>query len=483
MSAKTVVPETSKPKTFEFKKLGFSIKFVVSADGLVCNCLYEASLVGSPITYEELSQYLEEANICEGLDEEAINTVLSIAAKKKNVSDLVLATGYPMQRGEDGVIDISMLYKPEEMEMQSSQVDFRNVQQFINVTPRQLIGDVLPPGEGMPGKNVFGVEIPAQPGTTLNLRLGKNVSLAEDGHTIYAEADGRVFVKGDQISVEEIYVVKGDIDFRVGNIDYNGFLEVQGDVLDGFTVKATKGIKIRGNIGTCRIESQGDISFCGMSGQEKGFIYCGSSITANFIHDTTIECHGNIQVETEIRNCDIKTLGFVQVNKGVLVGGSCVAMGGIEVMTAGSPSSLFTRIVVGVNYHDLEELNQLFNELKGVLEDFKLSKDRTNTENLIKQRAAIAERIQEIRSRCYESANAKINIKKKLYEKVSLTLEKISHEIREEYVGPVSIIINTIEGGVRFLSMSALSVKASDMEQFFIKEATERLKQTTIETE
>ncbi len=95
-----------------------------------------------------------------------------------------------------------------------------------------------------------------------------------------------------------------------------------------FPSRPPKGVRIQGNIGVCRVESQGDIIFCGMSGQEKGSIFCGSSIAANFIHDSMIECHGDILVETEIRNCDIKTLGFVQVNKGVLVGGSCIAMGG-----------------------------------------------------------------------------------------------------------------------------------------------------------
>lgn len=478
MSADTVVPESQKEKTFEFKRLGFSIKFTVSGDGLVCMCDYEPSPAGLPITFPELTGFFSEAKIREGIDEEAVKILLSSAEQKKRVSDLVIATGYPMQVGEDGKIDISVLQdKAEDKEEETGQVDLRHVQDIINVSAEQLIGTVLPPGEGTPGKTVFGITIPAQSGIALNLTLGKQVRLGEDGRSIYAEADGRLFIKGGEISVEDIYVVKGDVNFRVGNINYNGYLEVRGDVLDGFSINATKGIKILGNIGTCRIESQGDISFCGMSGQEKGSIFCGSSITANFIHDTIIECHGNLQVETEIRNCEIKSLGIVQVNKGVLVGGSCIAMGGVEVATAGSPSSLFTRIVVGINYNDLEELNLLFNELKLVLEEFKLSKDRTNSEALIKKRASIADKIQEIRSRCYDTANAKVNIKKKLYEKVSLTLDKISEEVREERPGPVSIILNTVEGGLRFLSMTDLSVKAADLESFFVKEA-ERARET-----
>jgi len=477
LSADNIVQERPE-KNFEFKRLGFTIKFKVSGDGLICSCNYEPTQLGLPITSDELNGFLGEAKIREGIDQEALKILFSLAEQKKQVSDLIIATGYPMQKGEDGRIDTSMLDKVENEEESDDQVDLRQVQNFINVSTDQLIGTVLPPREGIPGKTVFGFNIPAQDGIVFNLSLGKQVRLGEDGCSIYAEADGRMFLKGNEISVEDIYVVKGDINFRVGNINYNGFLEVRGDVLDGFSVNATKGIKIQGNIGSCRIESQGDIVFCGMSGQEKGSIFCGSSVTANFIHDTTIECNGNILAETEIRNCDIKTLGNVQVNKGVLVGGSCIAMGGVEVATAGSPSSLFTRIVVGTNYNDLEELNQLFNELKIVLEEFKLSKDRSNSENLIKQRATIADKIQEIRSRYYENANAKVNVKKKLYEKVSLTLEKISEEVREECSGPVSIILNTVEGGLRFLTMTPLTVKAADIERVYVQEA-ERAREAT----
>ncbi len=477
MDPKTIVPESEKIKSFEFKRLGYTLKFIVSADGLACVCSYEPSAMGGdPLKPEELNGFFNEAKIREGVDSKAVKILLSLSEQKKSVSDLVIAKGYPMKKGDDGRIELhSAESETEDEDVDDEQIDFRNVQNFINVKPGDLIGTIIRPENGTPGKTVFGITIPPMHGEPLKPVLGKNVRLDDDGVHIYSEGDGRIFIKGNEISVEDIYVVKGDVDFKIGNINYNGFLEVRGDILDGFSVKAAKGIKVQGNIGACRIESDGDIVFCGMSGQEKGSIYCRSKITANFIHDTLIESLDDILIDTEIRNCDIKTLGAVYVNKGVLVGGSCVAMGGVETATAGSPSSLFTRIVVGVNYNDLEELNKLFNQLKSVLEAFKQSKDRASTEKMIKERALIAEQIQGIRSREYDKANAKVNIKKKLYEKVSLTLEKISEEVREEHSGPLSIITNTVEGGLRFLSMTPLTVKATELEGFFVQEA-ERMK-------
>lgn len=479
MSDQTMVNEIAKPKLFEFKRLGYGLKFVVSGDGLTCTCIYDPNLTGPPLTENELRDFLAQSKIREGLDEDAIAGVLAKAEARSKVTDSVIARGIAMIPGEDGVLDMSEL-EGDQNDDDSEQVDMRNVQKFLNVSNGQLVGVILSPGEGTPGTSVFGKEIPAQRGEELKIQLGNQVRLGEDERSIYAETDGRVYYNKGEISVEDTYTVKGDIDFKVGNVDYNGFLDVRGDVLDGFSVKATKGIKLQGNIGKCTIESDGNIAFCGMASQDKGTIRCGGSISANFLHDTTIECDGDIIVETEIRNCTIKCLGLVRVNKGVLVGGNCIALGGVEVATAGSPSSVFTRIVVGVSYRDLDEHNSLFNELKKVLEEFKASKDRTNTDELMKQRAAITERIQEVRGRNYENANAKINVKKKLYEKVNITLAKISEEIKEELSGPLSIIVNTVEGGVRYLPMTDLSVKAGEIEQRYVQEA-ERMKQSCSE--
>jgi uncharacterized protein (DUF342 family) len=482
LSLETFIADTKKTATIEFKRLGYRLVFVISPDGLECSCLYDPNPMGAPLSHEELWQCLVEAKIQEGIDEDALQLLLDTAKAGKPIHGLLIARGTPMIPGADGRLEfvVRSASADDDPDGDDGQFDFRNIQQFLNVAAGDLIGTVLDPGEGIPGISVFGSEIPAERGRELVIKPGKNVRI--DGPSVYAAADGRVYYHGDELSVEDVYTVAGDVDFKVGNIVYNGFLEVKGDVLDGFVVKASKGIRIQGNIGTCTIESDGAISCCGMAGQERGYLRCGGTLTANFIHDTKIECVGDILVETELRNCDIKTLGMVKVNKGVIVGGTCIAMGGVEAAVIGSPASVFTRIVTGVNYHDLEELNRLFNELKQLLEQVKNVKDRHSAAALMKQRTAITDSIQQLRSRNYETANAKVNVKKKLFERVNITLSKISEEIREERPGPLSIIANTIEGGMRFLSMTDLSVKASQIEAIYVQEA-ERMRQQQAATE
>jgi len=215
LDPKTIVPESEKIKSFEFKRLGYTLKFIVSADGLACVCSYEPSAMGGdPLKPEELNGFFNEAKIREGVDSKAVKILLSLSEQKKSVSDLVIAKGYPMKKGDDGRIELhSAESETEDEDVDDEQIDFRNVQNFINVKPGDLIGTIIRPENGTPGKTVFGITIPPMHGEPLKPVLGKNVRLDDDGVHIYSEGDGRIFIKGNEISVEDIYVVKGDVDF------------------------------------------------------------------------------------------------------------------------------------------------------------------------------------------------------------------------------------------------------------------------------
>lgn len=461
----------------EIKRYGYTLILDESADGTECRCCYEpATTGGTPLTEAELQAHLAQFKIKEGFVPESLVSLLISAATSQEVNGILLARGIPMVPGEDGQIVLSIAdglaeTKTESEEGTAGTVDFRQVQSFLNVDAGALIATIKPPGSGEPGRTVTGKIIPPQPGAPIKLEIGQNACLSDDGRSIFAMAAGRVCCRGSAVSVEDVYEIDGDVDFKVGNIVFKGFVEIKGDVLDGFSVKATKGIKVHGNIGACRIESDGDITFCGMSGQGTGKIICGGSIAANFIYDALIECAGDVKAEVEIRNSHIKCLGAIYVNKGGLSGGEYFSLTGIECGNLGCITSLRTRVVVGVHYRDLDELNRLFNELKILVTEFSAApKETVDMKEFAKKRAVITERTQEVRSRTHELRNPKINIKRKLFEGVNITLGIISDSIIEERKGPVSVIENTIEGGFRFLGMTPLSFKAETIEQTFIQQ-------------
>jgi len=456
----------------EVKKLGYSLYLKIPENRLECRCSYIPHNLGSMMTRDELTTFLKQYNVKEGIDQEALDDFVIKAAAGIQLVDVLLASGTPPVNGDDEYISLSVQESTtvQSGEEDTTSVDMYMVQTFINVSSGDEIGRIIPAGAGTPGRNIMGIPIPPQPGKPMKCTIGKNIRIEEEGTLLVAAATGRLCRSAGEISVEEEYLVKGDVNFRIGTINFRGFVEVRGDVLDNFDITASKGLKVSGNIGVCNIVSEGDITFCGMDGQERGKIVCGGNLHAHFIHDVDVECAGDVIVDVEIHNCRVRTLGRIAVDKGAIAGGSYIARGGIESKKLGSASSQHTKLHAGVDYHDLELLQQLFAALAETEEKVKQSQSLSEIAELRKTSAALGDNIIAIRAKTDEFTNAKINVKSVLYENVELTVGSVTEETKEQMDGAHSIIENSIEGGLRYLSMTGLNVKAVDIELAFVRE-------------
>ncbi len=467
-------PETARGGTVkEFRKLGYCLKVWIAGDGLECCLSYAPNQQqGAMMTLDELKDYLAQSGVREGIIPEALDDVAVRAAAGQTLHMLPVATGVSAEPGQDGHIS----YTAQESVVtrtardEAEQVDMHRVTSFVNVMPGEEIGRLVPPSDGRPGTSVTGQPIPQQPGKPLKLTIGNNIRLLEDGATLVAEAAGRVCCAGGEISVAEEYIVKGDVDFGIGSIVFNGYVEVRGDVLDGFSVSAVKGLRVNGNIGACAIRSDGDIVFCGMDGQKKGTIVCGGSITANFIHETDVECGGTMDIEVELHNSQVRSLGRVVVKRGAIAGGSCTALEGIQTRKAGSAASVKTVLCAGADYRDCAEYERLLTELEQNGTRAAQARQTAEIEELRRQRMQLMEKVRTLRTGSPERANAKINVTDVLYDNTVLCLGLQVRERIDERQGPFSAIENSIEGGVRFVEMTSLDVKAGDIEAAFVRE-------------
>ena len=457
----------------ECRKLGYSLYVWISDNKLECRCSYVPHEQGSMITPAELNEHIAQSGVKFGLLPEALEDFAVKAAAGQALSMVLLASGSPPVPGKDGWLSytaqesVSVSHVVDEKEA----IDLHNVQSFINVMPGDEIGRIIPPEAGTHGRGVTGQIIISPPPKSLNLKIGQNVSVSEEGSHLIADVAGRVCVSAGEISVAQEYVVTGDVNFRVGSIVFNGFVEVRGDILDGFNVTAVKGLRVSGNIGACQIKSDGDISFCGMDGMDKGTVECGGTLTVNFIHDCAlVECAGDLVAEVELHNCHVKSCGRIIVNKGAIAGGSYTALSGIETKKAGSASSVKTTLRAGFDYRDIPELERIVAELdsNGAQMAETVSFEEMNV--LRKHRAELTEALMAIRNRSAIKANAKINVKAILYDNTYVRVGLTAKEKVDERDGPISILENTIEGGLRFLSMTSLDVPAADIELAFVRE-------------
>ena len=453
----------------------YQLIFNLTGDEMECIAHLDVPEDGTAPSSEEILAFLAADGITTGILPPMIDQLRAESPPGRSAT-LAIAVGIPPQTGEDGRLEYafcpleSPLRKPNDDEDDTSGlVNFRSVQQFINVEPDQEVGRIIPPTEGLPGKTVRGKPVAPVPGKPLQLTLGKNVhATGDDASILIAEIHGRVKLDGDTLQVVEEYVVDGDVDFGIGNIRFNGFVEVRGDVLDGFQVNATKGLKVTGNVGSCELVSLGNIEFCGMDGQGKGSIRCGGSITANFIHESAIESAGPMQVSVELLNCTVRCRSAVTA--GMISGGSCIALGGVDAKKLGAPSGVKTKLHAGADYHDLERMQELFAQLENTHEAISQAKSMEDLNHLTAEKQRLTTAIVEVRHRQPLGANPKVNIRNRLYEGVTVQVANSIEEFTAPLEGPLSMIANSVEGGIRQVPLSGLEVHADEVERNYLHE-------------
>lgn len=463
------------------QQTGYTLYLHIPDNYLECRCSYIPNELGAMLTADKLAETLKEHGVREMIDQQACEVFITLAAAGRQQFNVLLACGTPAVEGTDEYFMLTASSttadQSDDDDDDGDRVDMYRVQTFINVVEGDEIGRIIPAVPGTPGRNIKGEVIEPQPCKALKYTLGNNSQLEEDSMILRATSDGRFCQSGTEYSVEKNYVVKGDLDFEVGTINFNGFAEVKGDVMDNFDITATKGLTVTGNIGVCSIVSDGDISFRGMDGQGRGSIVCGGTLRAQHIHGTDIECAGDVLVDVEIHDCTIKSLGRIVVNKDAISGGSYIAMGGIEANKLGSRSSRYTSLLVGVDYNYVEEMKRLLEKLTATQAEIGQARSFEEITELRKRAALLTERIANLRTKTVAAANAKINVKKTLHENVHMVLGGVTETVQEDITGPLTIVENISEGGLRFIPMSSMEVKATDIEQAFILEQKQSAKE------
>jgi uncharacterized protein (DUF342 family) len=202
---------------------------------------------------------------------------------------------------------------------------------------------------------VTGAILTAKEGSIRKLIAGENVRMSEDGHEFIAEAEGQVSLNGDVINVYNHYQVNGDVDFSVGNIDFNGNVTVKGMVLPGFEVKATGHITIMKSVESAQINAGGNLKvFGGIIGGLGGDnpICCGGSLYAHHLQNALVESQGDVHVVTSCVQSAVYCNGKVLLRgaKGVIIGGLVNALGGVEAEIIGTEFGTKTEIVVGKDF-------------------------------------------------------------------------------------------------------------------------------------
>ncbi len=313
---------------------------------------------------EDLKQFLKDNNIVYGVKEEAIENIFQ---KKRFEQSILIATGQRVIDGKDG--EIKYYFDPEVKAKvdEKGNVNYKELNLIQNVKKGQKIVEVTPPVEGVEGQTVFGKKIPPKIGKPYPLPAGKNAEPDPNNPNILtAGIAGHVMLKGRNIEVDPVFIIKESVDFSTGNIDYIGSVIVNGDVKSGFSVKAKNDIEVNGIVEDAVIEAGGNVLLkTGFVGRGDGKIFAVGKVMIKFCENESIISEDDIIIGEYLMHSNIQTKGKLNVTeqKGKIVGGEIFAIKGVEANIIGNQNYTPTKIFVGIN----KEIKEKINEKKSLL--------------------------------------------------------------------------------------------------------------------
>lgn len=235
---------------------------------------------------------------------------------------------------------------------ENERIDFRQRSLIQTVCAEQPLMRKHPAQKGRPGKTVTGQVLPAEDGRDYMLHASQGSVLSDkDPHLLMASREGRPVVLTRSVRVDNLLILE-DVNYGTGHIDFKGSVLVQGTVSDGFQVKATGDIIVRGSVEDAVLEADHDIRVYGsMFGRERARLSAGGNIFVTYVQSTDIDCLGDLQVHDGLFYCQVRVLGEIRAGlpegKGRINGGEIWSGKRIVARVIGSHSSTTTRISLG----------------------------------------------------------------------------------------------------------------------------------------
>ncbi len=342
---------------------------------------------GADPSFEQIVSFLRMNGVVEGIDEE---TVQRFSDDPRYRDAVLVAVGTPAKNGPDAQVRYSFELDLSHVKLKETngRVDFKELNLVQNVVQGQALARKEPAQRGEPGRTVGGRLLPANDGKDVELPIGKNVRLSEDGKTAIAEINGQVVISAGKISVEPVHVINGDVNLRTGNVLFLGTVLVKGNVDDGFTVKAAGNIEVMGNVGRSNLDAEGDIIVHqGVAGKNSGTIRCGRSLWSKFIENARVEAGDLVVVSDGIMSSTVLSDRKIicKGKRASIVGGQVKAVEEINAKSLGSVSGSETVLEVGYDPKRKEKLGAIEEKRDSCnhqLEDVKLN--MSTIESLVK---------------------------------------------------------------------------------------------------
>lgn len=397
------------------------IEVKISEDGMLAEVAVQPE-EGEIISIDSIRAAINVEGVQAGIDEKAIKEVVEGKLYEQYVT---VAKGKPAIDGKDGYYEYFFAVnagKGVPRIREDGSVDYSRV--ITNVNEGDLLAEYHPHTNGVFGYNVYATMLPPVKGKALNPFRVKDVR--QDENRYYAERNGFVSLDDNTLTIHNVLEIKGDADYTMGNISFNGDVHVLGSILPGIEVRAKGSVIVDGVVGDSKIYADKDV-IIGKGIHSKGegttYVEAGGSLKTNFISHAQVCVGENIEINYAV-GAEIEAEGTVTVDgsKGAVIGGTVQAVKGVEAKVYGNDAELPTEIIVGYSKKTQEALAFHKKQLKEMEENLAAYSPGEEPAYLVKMVNVAKKQIWEMEHKQMEEKTSPVIVHEQLYPGVRIKL-------------------------------------------------------------
>ncbi len=290
------------------------------------------------------------------------------------VENVEVIESIPVIDGKNAVIKI-YFEKPSQRPklLSNGKVDYKSFTNYIMVKKGDILIRRVPATVGQRGFDVTGAEITPLPGKDVIYEVIEGVSANEDKTEYVATQSGHVIYTETMIGVLPLLHIKGNVDYSTGNINFDGAVRIEKDVLTGFSVNAND-IMIGGIDEDAQLTAKNSVDInTGIKGVgHKGFVKSGFDVISGYAENAIITAKNSIEIKKYCFNSILTADKVIATTQNAIVtGGTIKAFSLVRLYNAGSNGTNDMLISVGLSQEMEDRAKNIKNELFQIAETLK----------------------------------------------------------------------------------------------------------------
>ena len=434
------------------------IKVLVSDDMLSARVsFYPGINTDRKIKYNDVVLSLTEKNkISPGnIDDKALKEAIELLNEGYIVEGILICQVTPPVQGKDA--NIEFLFEKPNIKPQllpNGKVNYKEFTKFIFVNKDQLVIKRTPPDKGVDGRDISGNIIKAQEGIDKSVEVVEGVYSNLEKTEYRSKYNGHIILSGNTVSVLPMLQVNGDVNMHIGNLRFEGTIQITGNVQSGFIIEADD-IIVEGIVENAELKASNSIIIkTGVKGIiNKGSIKAGGNISVGYCENANISAGGELSIEKYCFNSNIEAAQVTALGKDTIISGGVLDIfselhathlgsknsGKMEINLGYSPllQNKAEKIKVEINQlsESMEKINDVLSKLN--IQDTKIQnnpkeKMLLDSSDAFKRRLPLLEKKYNELMRKSVCDAPKIIVENIIYSGVELKMFNISRTIKSE---------------------------------------------------